>query len=232
MLTPTTLLPFLSLLNLVFADYTCDTSISLTPEEYVAAISEPAPSSSGSSSGSSGICLYADCPYCDNDPTGLLCDNWHKDILQSGFSSNTIFGKKGKRAAAASSLECADEEACVNIGDTLLCIDSTTLDFEDSTGGSGNIDSDIYTMADGAVTSLASTEVLPSATGTGLADSTATATGLGGTTATAAGAKATASGSASSGPGQVDISAAVGNKKADGVLGMALVAVAAVGVLL
>jgi hypothetical protein len=227
---PSTILPLLSVLSLLtyaFATYTCDSSSGLTPEQILGSGSTPS-SGSGSTPSSSGsgsdICLYADCPYCGQDPTGQLCDDWHKTQLQGGLdgaisSGTSLFGTFGKRSlrSRATSLECADDEVCMIVIDTFLCIDPNSLDFKDSQGGSGNIDSDTYTMSNGEVTSVASTA-------TGLPTPTSSRSKITGTSTEA---KATATG-VSLGSN----TSAAGNVKADSVFGLILVMVGAAGVLL
>jgi hypothetical protein len=101
-----------------------------------------------------------------------------------------------------------------------LCVEPSSFNFEDSNGGRGNLKSDMYTMSNGDVTSLASTATaMPTPTGSGTK-----------ATATAAGAKAAAtSGASVSGQGA---SSTAGNLKVDGMLGITLVVLGAAGALL
>jgi hypothetical protein len=212
MLAPN-VLPLLSLISFALASYTCDSSTGFTPEQLVATSDPPPDSGSGSGSGSSaGFCLYPSCPLCGQDPTGLLCDNWHKSQLQGGFDqaisgSTSLFGTFAKRSlqSRATTLECTDDEVCLILPSLFLCVDPTSLNFEDSNGGSGNLDSDIYTMSNGDVTSVASTATaVPTPTGSG-SKATTTPTGTQ-VTAAAAGTKTTSTGGVKT--GQSDASAA------------------------
>jgi hypothetical protein len=167
-----------------------------------------------------------------------MCLSWHQTQLQGGvntglangaglFSSFAKVKKRGESLSPllrrAASLECSDNDVCLVMAKVYLCLDATTLDFKDSNGGTGNVGSDVYTMANGVVTSVASTvTALP--TPTGGSGSAAAATGTG--TATASGSGATGSGAS------VQLVSAAGNGLANSAPGMALVMVAAAGALL
>jgi hypothetical protein len=201
-------------------------------------------SSGGSSGGGSGVCLFPDCPYCGSDPTGEMCLSWHRTKLQGGVNAGisngaglfSSFAKVKKRAESlspllprATSLQCTDNDICLVIDKVYLCLDATTLDFKDSNGGSGNADSDLYTMANGAVTSIASTATAwPTPNGGAGSKSGAKTTGAGtGTgTGTTSGAKATGSGASP------QLVSAAGNVMANGAPGMVFVMAAAAGALL
>jgi hypothetical protein len=235
-------LPLFSLLSLTVADFTCDASTGMTPDQLVESISE--------SSGSGGrtdscVSLYVNCPVCKSDPTGALCADWYRSQLQGGFDE-VVAGKRSLQSRATS-LECADGDVCMIVSGLFLCIEPDSLDFEDSNGGKGNLDSDIYTMSNGDVTSVASTATaIPTPTGPGTkatttgtgsgtkATSTDTGSGTKGTsTATAAGAKATSSGGASgSGNTAQSTSSSAGIFKADIIFSLSLAAVGVAGAFL
>lgn len=244
-----TLFPLISFLTLVSAGATCDASSALTPEQLASLLkggdggSTGGGSSSGSSGGGSGVCLFPDCPYCGSDPTGQMCLSWHRTQLQGGINAGMAngaglfgtFGKLRKRAELlspllprATLLECSENDICLVVSKVYLCLDATTLDFKDSNGGSGNADSDIYTMVNGAVTSVASTATAwPTPNGGSGSKSTALGAQLTSTgTATVSGAKATGSG------GTVQLVSAAGSVMANGAPGMALVMAAAIGAVL
>lgn len=171
-------LSLLSLLSLVSSQSTCDVNSAYTPEQLAAALSAvPAPSSSTSGSGSGNSCsIYPSCPYCTSDPTFELCRSWHQTQLSDALNANMLngaasFGGGYRRSlgSRAFTLQCTDTEVCVAATpDSFWCIDAYTFDFQDSNGGSGNIDSNTYTMANGEVTVVASTATaLPTPTGSG-----------------------------------------------------------------
>jgi hypothetical protein len=237
-------LPLFSLHSLTAAKYTCDANNALTPEQIASSASGP-PGSDSSSGGRTDSCvsIYTNCPYCKSDPTGALCGDWYRSQLQDGFNG-VVSGKRSLQSRAAS-LDCADDEVCMIDTGVFFCVDPSSLDFEDSNGGKGNLKSDLYTMSNGDVTSVASTATaIPTPTGsgtkasaTGKGSGTAAGTAAGTATGTATGtgtaAGATSStGASGSGNSAQGVSSSAENLKADSLFGLALVMVGAAGALL
>lgn len=179
----------------------CDVSNAYTLEQFVAALQASTTPSSASGSGDGTSCaLFPACPYCQQDPTVELCQDWHRTQLASGLNAGllngaSLYGSIGKRASTT--LQCSDSEVCLAATTTLLmCVDVDTFDFKDSNGGNGNLDSDIYTMSNGAVTSVASTATgVPTPTAAGSASGSRSVSKV---SATAAAASATATGTVTS----------------------------------
>lgn len=127
-----------------------------------------------------------------------------------------------------SSLTCEDSDVCLTVAGDFLCADPTTLDFVDSNGGKGNLDSDTYTMGNGDVTSMASSATaLPTPTGSESGPGSGSELK---SSSTAVQAKATTTGGSSgSGNAEQSLTSAAGRFEVEYVFGIALAVLGAVG---
>lgn len=199
----------------------------MSPEQFVAAVQQlSAPIGDGTGTSCN---IYPACPACQQDPTFEICNSWHQSQLQDMVNSNMLNGAnsfspyKRNLGRRSFTLTCTDVEGCVAAADGLyLCIDVNTFDFKDVNGGSGNVDSDTYTMSNGEVTSLASTATaLPTPTGSD-SKTSATASGSGSKSTSTSAALTSKTGDSSS----------AANSKAEGFLQMMLIVMGAANVLL
>jgi hypothetical protein len=131
-----------------------------------------------------------------NNINDLLPDSGNSASSGSSYSGDSGAGftpslgpaieNIGIRVANSADFECDDTEACILGYGFLLCVDRSTYDFEDTYGGKGNLESDVYTMKNGQETTIAETATaLPTVGATNTA-STATGSGVATTSANAA----------------------------------------------
>jgi hypothetical protein len=171
-------------LAIASATYTCDSSNAYIPGSSTDGSGSTGGDSSGGDASGSGSDTAVPSAV---DPSVIQPAVDIGDAFADTGSS--LYGLSGKRslpsqlksalqARDSSSLECQDSEACFLWSGSLLCIDPTTYNFEDNSGGAGNLNSGVYTMDNGQVTTIATTATgLPTPTSVAEAQSTASSLG-------------------------------------------------------
>lgn len=193
----------LALSSMSLADFICDTTTGYYVDPSGSSSSSSSSSGSGSSSGSSyvdssgsssdsgsgyttsdtgaGSDCDADCAAAGDQEVADMSGGLGDAIGSEGDGADDIAGDERRLRARQddSSFTCSDSDMCVVYGTLPLCLDTTTGDFTDETGGYGNINDGSYTAASDQSDSSGS---ISSATGT-TSPSTPTGTGTGHTPA-------------------------------------------------
>lgn len=165
----TTLILFLGLQSAV-ASRPCNAGTALSPESFQAATGGSSSSSSaGANRGSSGSLSTGSSSVAPATGGMSASNGFMSNIGSSAVAASRPAkakrhpGPLARREASLSHanisrrsvpLACEDSEMCFLADSYLLCVNPKTLDFRDNNGGHGNLESDQYTMSNGATTAL------------------------------------------------------------------------------
>lgn len=144
------LLPLIYLSGIASAKYTYNAANAVTINKLVAAANNQAPSTGYSSGGSVPAFIPSYAPAIES--------------IGSSMYKASLPGRVRLRARSvalesrdSTDFECEDAEACILGYGFFMCVNLYTYDFQDTFGGKGNLESDVYTMKNGEVTTIVET---------------------------------------------------------------------------